>query len=197
VRQDDLQLREVDGHVVDRHRIGEDVARTRENRRPGVEHHRHAACLAFAVDLGQLPEIAAIAIRGEQLVRRMNLDQADAEIEDAADLGMDVHLVERIDRADRQQTVTMLAGERRDPVVHLAGEPHHVGRDVIDAAGALHPIGVEIAEEALRRLEDLLRVAMRLVVDHRERLRLHHLPGLYVDVDVEDRHGEEWLVVSG
>ena len=132
-----VQPREVDGHVVDRHRIGEDVARAREDRRPGVEHHRHAALLALAIDLRELPQLAAIGVRREELVRRMDLDHADAEVEHAADLVAHVDLVQRIHRADRQQPVAMIAREVRDPVVDLAREAHHVRRHVVDAAGPL------------------------------------------------------------
>ena len=107
VREDDLQPRKVDGHVVDRHRVGEHVAGPREDRRPGVEHHRHAALLALAIDLGQLPQLAAVCVRREELMRRMDLDQADAEVEDAADLAADVKLVERIHRACRDQAVAV------------------------------------------------------------------------------------------
>ena len=38
------------------------------------------------------------------------------------------------------ETIAMIARELRDPVVHLAREAHHVGRDVVDAAGALDAV---------------------------------------------------------
>ena len=184
-----MQPREVDGHVVDRHRVGEDVARARKDRRAGVEHHRHAALLAFAIDLRQLPQLAAIGIRRKQLMRRMDLDQADAEIEHPPDLGAHVHLVQRIHRAHRHQPIAMPARERRDPVIHLAREAHHVRRDVVDAARAIDSFRVEKAQQTVRRRQHVLRIRVRRVVDHGQHFRLDHLPGLDVDVGVEDLHG--------
>ena len=97
VREDDRQPREVVGDVIDRHRIGEDVARPRKNRRAGVKHDRHAAVLALAIDLRELPQVAVVVrVRRKELVRRMELDHADAEVENAADLIADVDLVQRI-----------------------------------------------------------------------------------------------------
>ena len=70
--------------------------------------------------------LAAVGVRREELVRRVDLDHADAEVEDAADLVADVHLVQRIHRADRHEAIAMILRVVRDPVVHLAGEAHDV-----------------------------------------------------------------------
>ena len=105
-----------------------------------------------------------------------------------------VELVERIHRSDGDETIAMILRERRDPVVDLAREAHHVGRDVVDAARAIDAFRVEKTQQVLGRFENLLRARMRRIVDHGQRFRLDHLPGLDVDVDVEDAHGRQSAV---
>lgn len=53
--------------------------------------------------------VAAIGVLGEELVRRVDLDHADAEVQDAADLVTGVRLGKRIHRADRQQPIDVRA----------------------------------------------------------------------------------------
>ena len=186
VREDQLQLREVDRHVVREHRIRVEVARAGKHRRARVNHHRHSPRLTLAIDLGELRQIEPVRVRREELVRRMNLDHPDAEVEDAADLGGAIALVEWIHRSDGKQPVAMPFREVRDPVIHFAREAHDVGRHVVDAARALDAVLVEIAQDVLGRRQNVFRAGMRGVVDQRECFRTHHLPRLNVNVDVED-----------
>ena len=146
VGQDDRQAWKIDRHVVDRHRIGEYVPGRWKDRRPGVKHHRDSARLAFPIDVGELRQIGTIRIRREELMRRMDLDHPDPQIQNAARFRSRVSFMQRIDRADGQQSMAMGAREIGDPVVDLAGEAHHLGRHVVDAAGALHSLGIEIPE---------------------------------------------------
>src|SRR5258708_31200410 len=185
VSQDDRQLRKVDGHVVDRHRIGEYVARFGKDRRPGVEHDRHAALLALAVDLRQLPQLAAIAVWREELMGRVDLDHSDAEVQHAPDLVPDVDLVQGVDRPDGNAPCPMTAGERGDPVVDLAGEAHDVGRDVVDAAGPIDSLIVEKAKQGRGRGEYIAGLPVRGVVEQDQHVRLDHLPRLDMDMNVE------------
>ena len=50
-----------------------------------MKHDRYAANLALAIHLGELRPLAAIGVRREQLMRWMNLDETDAEVEDYFD----------------------------------------------------------------------------------------------------------------
>src|SRR5262249_21911719 len=52
VREDQPQAREVHGHVVGRHRIGEPVSRARKDRSARVNHHGPAVLLRLCVDAG-------------------------------------------------------------------------------------------------------------------------------------------------
>src|SRR5438105_14666971 len=95
VSEHDFQFRKVDGNIIDRHRIGEDISRPRKHRRAGVKHHRNAAGLAFAIDIAELR-----IVWRELLMRRMNFDHSDTEIEDAYRFGTRVARMSRMHRAD-------------------------------------------------------------------------------------------------
>src|SRR5438128_12660241 len=82
VSEHDFQFREVDGDIIDRHRIGENIPRSRKHRGPSVKHDRNAARLAFAIDIAELR-----IVWRELLMRRMNFDHSDTEIEDAYRFG--------------------------------------------------------------------------------------------------------------
>src|SRR5947199_38183 len=59
-----------------------------------------------------------------------------------------------MDRAERDQTLAVLAGEFPDETVHVLGEAHHFGSDVVDQARSLHPGGVEVTQERARIVDE-------------------------------------------
>ena len=63
VSEHDFQFREVDGDIIDRHRIGENIPRSRKHRGPSVKHHRHAIRLRRAIDNFQLLHTGQIVVR--------------------------------------------------------------------------------------------------------------------------------------
>src|SRR5207247_7093590 len=97
-----------------------------------------------------------------------------------------------MDRTERDQTPAVLAGEFPDETVHVLGEAHHLGSDVVDQARSLHAGGVEVTQERAG-IVDQPRCSLPfrdLRPEHLEDGWLQRPVGLDMDVDVRDsRHG--------
>ena len=156
-----------------------------------MDHHRAPGALGLGVDLTEAGQLAEVGVGGEELVRGMDLEHADAEGEDAPGLGAGVGDVARMHRADGVEPVLVAAHVAGDPVVGRGVEAHDLGRDVVDERRALDPLAVHQPEQlggVRERLLDLGEVAA--AGRHQgPGPGLHLLPGLDVDVAVEDAHG--------
>ena len=76
------------------------------------------------------------------------------------------------------------------PLIHLAGKPHDLRRNVVDEYSPLHSGGVEILEQCFGRFaifEDIVEAASGFGHDL-DRTGLEQFVGLDVDVAVGDGH---------
>src|SRR5712691_4052866 len=96
-----------------------------------------------------------------------------------------------MDRAHRNEPVLPAFDESANPVVGLLGKAHDVRSHVVDESGALDPLVVHQAEQLPRVASGSLDPRhIRMTRGHRDpRLRLQLLPGLDMDVTVEDPQG--------
>src|SRR2546425_1914972 len=105
VRHDDAQVGEVDRDVVELHRAAVLVARPGEDRRSGVYHHRQAPLLAAPVDRAQGIQPLGVRVGREQLVRGMDLEQPDAQIDQAIHVARGVAAVARVPAAVGEESL--------------------------------------------------------------------------------------------
>src|SRR5204862_2626043 len=75
VRHHETEIGKIDRDIIELHRIAVLRARARENGGTGVDHHGEPALLAAAVDLAERGEAVGVGVRGEGLVRWMDLDE--------------------------------------------------------------------------------------------------------------------------
>jgi hypothetical protein len=90
VGQEDFQLGEIDGYVVDVDGIAVFVAGTGEDRCAGVKHHWNAVGLSSAIDDFQFIYSGQVIVGKQQLVRRMNFYHLDVQPQKLFDVGHDV-----------------------------------------------------------------------------------------------------------
>ena len=96
MRQQYLQLRKIDGNIVDVDGIAIFVARAGKNRGPGVKHYRDTVGLGGAVDDLQLFDAVQVVVGKEQLMRRVNLDEPDTEPHDVLHIRQNIGGVARM-----------------------------------------------------------------------------------------------------
>ena len=189
VRHHDPQVREIDRHVVQLHRIAVLGARTRKNRGPGVHHHGQPARLAALVDLPQGLEPIGVGIRGVALVRRMDLAQANPQIHEPIDVAGGVLGVPGVDAAVGQQALGVGLGVLGGEGVGRVREPHHVGAGIVHHPDAPHARLVEDLQQRLGVVHDgLEKLPVRFLPAAHGFLDLGFevAPRLDVDVDVGD-----------
>lgn len=136
VRQNDNELRKIDGYVVGEHRLGIDIARAGENRGACVDHHRHAVRLRAIVHACKRTKPISIGVGRKELMRRMNFEPANAQFRKPVDFRSCVGHIFWVHGAKCEQPFRISRAIFRDPVIHFRRKTNHVGTHVIDQAGA-------------------------------------------------------------
>ena len=90
MREQNFQLGKIDSNVIDIDGIAVFVACAREDGRASVEHDGHSVSFRGAINDLELFHASKVIVRKEQLVRGMDLDHANAELQDLLDIGEDV-----------------------------------------------------------------------------------------------------------
>jgi len=122
-------------------------------------------------------------------MRRMNLEEPDAQVDESIDVATRVLREAGVHAAVRQQALRVRPRVRRGERIGGVGEPHDVGRGIVHETRAPHPGLIHDVEERVGILHHLNHpIALGLLVapHHREHLGLELAPRLDVDVDVGD-----------
>src|SRR5437773_11048595 len=88
VRHDELEIGKIDGDVVELERIAVLRTRPRKDRGAGVNHDRQATLLTPPIDLAERRETVAIGVGGKCLMGRVSLDQSNAQMDQAVEVGV-------------------------------------------------------------------------------------------------------------
>src|SRR4029077_1334753 len=104
VRHDDLEVREIDGDVVELHRIAVLGARARKNARARMDHHGQPTLLAAAINPSEALEPVRVRVGGEALVWRVHLQEADAQVYQPVDVARRVFREPRVNASVWQET---------------------------------------------------------------------------------------------
>ena len=191
VCQDDDEIGIIDADIVAEHWLGVKVSGAREDGGAGVNHDWQIIDLGAIVDGGESAISLHVAIGGEDLVRRMKLQSADAELGDAIDFRARIGDGAGKNAAEDDEAVWRSFAVVCAPVVDLGGEADDVGCDVIDEAGALDAKLIEKFQEGFRvgAVAFDVGVVLAAALDQVKRVRLHHVEGHDVDVNVDDGLG--------
>ena len=81
-------------------------------------------------------------------MRRMNLDEPNAETDDLLHVGHHILRVPRMDAAARKQPLRIFLHVTRDPLIHRRSKPDHLGRDVVDEHRAIDSGGIKMFEKS-------------------------------------------------
>ena len=96
MRQQDLELGKIHGHVIQINGIAKFISRCGKYRRASVDHHRNPVRLCRSIDDFQLLHAVHVVIGIEHLVRWMDLDQPYAKPYQIVHLGLHVQRVPRM-----------------------------------------------------------------------------------------------------
>lgn len=157
-----------------------------------MDHHGNTVGLSAAIDSLKLFYAVHVVIGIKQLVRRMDLDEANAEPNQIIHLRLHVERVPGMHAAAGDQAPGIFLAIVGYPLVHLMAEAHGFRRYIINEHGAVNADGVQILEQGLGRpavLQDVLIMASGLL-HYFKRPSLEHIDGLNVDVAVGDEHFE-------
>ena len=188
VREKNLQVREINGDVVNINWITVFVARAGKDRRSGVHHDWNSIGFCSAIDDLQLLNAVEIVVWIQQLMRRMNLDQPDSKPHDLLHVGENVLGVTGMQAAAGNQPLRVRFHIGRDPLVDRRRKPNHFGGNVVDEHRAIDADLVHVVEKCARRFAvvlDLLEALARLL-HQRQSLRLEQLHRRDVNVAVGD-----------
>ena len=189
VRHDELEIGKIDGDVVELQRIPVLRARPGKDRGAGVNHHRQAALFAPPVNLGERRETVGIGVGGKRLMGRVDLEQPDAEIDQAVDVAAGVLREARVHTAVGNQPLRVRARVARREGVRRIIEAHDVGTGVIHEPHAPHARAIHHLEQGARIVHDGDQEAPMIFLPPAHRLLdfgLEVAPRLNVDVDVSD-----------
>ena len=119
MREDHHQIRKVNADVIGKHRLRIHIARARKNRSAGVNHYRQAQSLRPLVHRPQRTEAVAIFVGRKKLMRRMNLQSANAQLLQPVHLSSGIGNIFRMHGAKCQQPLGIGATVFRNPIVHF------------------------------------------------------------------------------
>ena len=134
----------------------------------------------------------AVGVDAQLLVRWMDLQAADSEVDEPIDGACriaDDRGVARVEAAEGQQPTRIGPGYVGDPPVDLVGESHQPWRDVVDHADPVDAGGIHLGQHRLRIVHH-----RRQALEVRSAAR-HHVQGAPVqlvprlDVDVDIGNG--------
>jgi hypothetical protein len=185
MRHDDLELGKVDADVVEHDRVGIHVSRTGEDRRSGVHHDHHAELFGARVDFVQPRRAFAIGVGSDFLMRWVELDRSDAEVDQPIDL---IPACVRIDATKRNHALRRVTRELGDPRVHVLGKAHQRRADVVDDPDPRDSSRIHRAKDQLGIVHQPLElIEFPTTLGHpRTGAGLELVPRLDVDVGVGD-----------
>ena len=167
MRHQNFQPGKIDGHIVQINRVAKLVPRRRKDRRPGMDHHRNSIGLCCAINRLQFFHAVQVIIGIKQLVRRMDLDQPDAQAHELVHFFLDIQRVPRMHAAARKLPLRIFLAIIRHPRIHFMRESHCLRSNVINEHRALNrqlnPY-TSAAPWATGILQDVLIMAARLFI---------------------------------
>ena len=115
-----------------------------------MEHHRYAFGFGAAVNNFQLAHSVQIVVGIQELMRRVDLDEADTEAYQFVHVALDILRVPRVKRTAGQQPPGSRLAVIGDPRINFGSEAHHLGRDVVDEHGTVDACLIQVLKESFR-----------------------------------------------
>ena len=151
VCQEDFELGEINRDIVNVNRVAIFITRARKDRRPGVEHNRDAISLGCPINDFEFFNSMQIIVWKQQLMRRVNLDHAQAKAQNVLDIRHDVGGVPRMQAATGDQTFGIILRVVGDELIDGGRKADDFRRHIIDQSGPVDAATVQIFQKGFWR----------------------------------------------